>query len=135
MTAWRNREHGTADSRPTGWLMRRRTSAALLLTGIIVGWGLIGEYVRSRDMQRELERLEKRAAEMEDKNRRLVETADGVSSREMLEREARLKMNLQKPGEQVVVINGVDAFIQAELPVGAGLKQSNSERWWRYFFR
>jgi cell division protein FtsB len=131
----RDRVQGRADGRSAGWLDRKRTTAATAIVTLVVGWGLTGEYLRSRDMQREYEKLQARADEMEDKNRRLTETAGGVSSREMLEREARLKMNLQKPGEQVIVINGTSASEPEELAIDVIGEDGNAVRWWRYFFQ
>lgn len=126
-------DHG---HRPVGWLGLKRTFAATLAFALLIGWGLVGEYLRSRDMQQEIDRLEARAQEMADKNRTLAVLGSTVSSEAMLEREARLKMNLQKPGEQVVVVNGASGAARTEtVPAADPVAPSNAAKWWRYFFQ
>lgn len=131
----RNRS-ARADS-PAGWLERRRTTAGLALLALLIGWGLFGEYLRSRDLQEEIDRLETREREMEEKNRELAVASDNVSSEALLEREARLKMNLRRPGEEVVVIDGTtpSAGADTETRPDSSPSPSNWSKWWRYFSR
>jgi cell division protein FtsB len=128
---------GAPRSAMPGWLGLKRTTVGLGLALLVVGWGLTGEYLRDREMQREIDRLEARATEMAAKNRELEETGSTVSSEALLEREARLKMNLQKPGEQVVVVQGGAPQPRAEAAAAeaeAGAP-TNAAKWWRHFFR
>lgn len=121
----------------TGWIGKKRTTAGVILFALLIAWGLTGEYIRNSEMQVEIDRLSARAAEMDAKNRELAETSRTVSSQAMLEREARLKMNLQKPGEQVVVVNGSGGATQVVTTTDAPAqaKTSNPAKWWRYFFQ
>lgn len=104
----------------------------------LVAWGLSGEFLRNRDMQGEIQRLEAEAEDLEDKNAELAETSARASSRGVLEREARTKLNLRKPGEEVVVVSPGPGRPE-EMPSPEAAKddgpRSNPERWWRYFFR
>lgn len=123
-------------SAATAWLGRKRTTAAALAAVLLVGWGLAGEYLRDREMQREIDRLEARAAEMKTKNQELEATGRTLSSEALLEREARLKMNLRKPGEEVVVVQGVSGQVRTESAASSpATEASNPAKWWRLFFR
>ena len=68
-----------------------------------------------------------------------------------MEREARLKLGMQKPGEQVVVVQdplseqtqgeeaGVETGVEetmAQIALGGGstVSYSNVKKWWFYFF-
>ncbi|MEK7764654.1 MAG: hypothetical protein AAB368_00315 [bacterium] len=53
-----------------------------------------------------------------------------------LEREARLKLNLQKPGETVVVVERSAAAAASSTARAVPVRErySNVERWWLYFF-
>lgn len=116
---------------------------------VLVGWGFAGEFIRNRSMKEEIRRLEKQAEELESRNLKLNRLAEKYSGSSMLEREARLKLNLKKPGEEVVVVRDVGANETAEHgsserdssnpTVGAAEedrteKQSNFNKWIKHFF-
>ena len=105
----------------------------------LVAWGLSGEFLRNREMRHEIERLQQDADGLEAKNAELAETSERSSSRGVLEKEARTKLNLQRPGEQVVVVRPGPGRPEAD-PVpargqGKDEPRSNPARWWHYFFR
>ena len=107
----------------------------------IVIWGLAGEFLRNRDMQREFDHLDTQAKAIEKQNAEVEDMGKRLSSGAMLEREARTKLNLQKPGEQVVVVRTSGTANQAD-EIGHGTEKnavdtasvSNIVRWWHYFF-
>lgn len=96
----------------TALLHRKSVLAVNLAVVTLIAWGFAGEYMRSRDMQTEIDRLEEQAASLESRNLELADMADRFSSSSMLEREARLKLNMQKPGEEVVVVREDDGMVQ-----------------------
>lgn len=69
----------------------------------------------------------------------LSELASKMQESDYAEREARAKLNMQKPGEKVVILEGVAAtqttwqidVVTAPPPPVVNL--SNPERWWQYF--
>ena len=71
----------------------------------------------------------------------LVETLAQVQSDDFIETEARTKLNLRKPGENVVIVSS-DEDIQkfTDKSGGIGIKdlldesESNMQRWWELFF-
>lgn len=117
----------------------KRVLAANVAIFALVGWGLAGEYLRNREMQKEIDRLETRANGLQEKNGELADVTERFGSQAVLEREARLKLNLQKPGEAVVVVRDAAPRPVAEAggndAGGSGAATgSNAAKWWHYFF-
>lgn len=119
----------------------KRVMALNIALFVLVAWGFSGELLRNRDMQTEVDRLQAQADELAAKNSELAELGKRMSDPQELERQARLKLNLRKPGEEVVVIKGVggaDAQATPAADVVPAVKEqpkSNLEKWWHYFFR
>ncbi|MEY4744450.1 MAG: Septum formation initiator [Candidatus Parcubacteria bacterium] len=118
----------------------KRVLVANLVVFAVVGWGFSGEYIRNREAQKEVDRLKAQADELEAKNAEIADLGKRASTADVLEREARLKLNLRKPGEQVVVVEAGPGLAAGGNPVparavGQGKPSSNLARWWKYFFR
>ncbi len=121
----------------------KRVLVANAVIFAIVLWGITGEFLRNRDMQREVDRLAAQTSAMEKQNAEVEDMGKRFSSGAMLEREARTKLNLQKPGEQVVVVRTTGMEERADIArtkimdgAEAQLRpMSNVARWWRYFFQ
>lgn len=127
-----------------GFFKRKSVLAVNLGVVLFIAWGFAGEYVRNRDMDSEIERLRAEAGQLESRNLELAKLAKRLSEPEMLEREARLKLNLQKPGEEVVVVRDLSpARQQAEAAAaevaasenGSATAGSNPGKWLRHFFK
>ena len=123
-------------------LLRMRSVLAVnLAIALFIAWGFAGEYMRSRGMQDEIDRLQEQAEALESKNLELADMANRFSSSSMLEREARLKLNMQKPGEEVVVVSERATFEggEAETEEAAVTAEessaiSNAKKWLDHFF-
>lgn len=119
----------------------KRVMALNIALLALVAWGFSGELLRNRDMQTEVDRLQSQADELAAKNSELAELGKRMSDPQELERQARLKLNLRRPGEEVVVIKGVgdaQASVAPDAIAVAAAKEdggSNLEKWWHYFFR
>lgn len=101
-----------------------------------VGWGFMGEYLRNRDLQREIDALAARSSQIQTKNVELIELGKRLETRALVEREARLKLSMRRPGEQVVVVQGgVDAKRAKDGDAGTAGPLTNAAKWWRYFFK
>jgi hypothetical protein len=105
--------------------------------GLIV----IGSY-RGWKVDQEIQALEDQADELEGRNKRLMEIAQSLGSPERMEVEARKRLGMRKPGEQVVVLEGMSASGSWEtqmqldvVPEKAETPRSNPELWLDYFFR
>ncbi|TAL20526.1 hypothetical protein EPN90_00735 [Patescibacteria group bacterium] len=104
----------------------------LLAAVIFVGMGVGRMIVQNRALAREVAALAAEAETLESKNDELVELAKRVQTDSFIERDARLKLGLKKPGEDVLVVRRqgeASSTVQV-----AREEENNSARWWRYFF-
>lgn len=129
--------HGQ-ENQPVKWLSRRSVLAVNLVLLVLVSWGFVGEFTRHRQAQEEIDRLEQRAAALDQGNFDLAKIGEQMGTNEALEREARLKLGLRRPGEQVIIIKDMpppaDIGSGTTAEEAAGRPVSNLVRWWRYFF-
>ena len=101
---------------------------------------LAKEVYKKRQIQNEITKLEQEAAKINRENLEIQDKIAYLQSRDYQEREAKDKLNLQNPGENVVVIKpGVarEQGIKAEnenLPQPLPPNVSNPQKWWKYFF-
>ena len=126
-------------------LRRKSVLAVNLVLVTLVIWGFSGEFTRNRALQQQIDALDVKAAGMRKDNLDLTQLREKFAGTGELEREARMKLNLQKPGEEVVVIQGetagttsrgepsADGAPDAQQADGA-TPRGNVARWWNYFF-
>ncbi len=117
------------------WPLFLMANVAVLL---VVGVATIRESYRGWTVDAEIRSLEQKAQALEGRKTQLSELAAKMQDQSFIEREARSKLGLQKPGEHVVVLEGVAATQRAwQLdPVAQTAPsdtESNPRRWWRYF--
>jgi len=107
----------------------------------LVSWAFVGEYGRARSLQHEIDELNREAERLEAGNMEMAKLGQRLLDGGMVEREARLKLGLRKPGEEVVVVRGIEeersAFADAGGSVVGALadQRSNTRKWLEYFFR
>ena len=125
-------------TRPNSFARRFWNVRILMVFGGVgvftVGSGLIGLSARNRSIDADIARLQGRAQTLETRNVELVELLKRFETSGFLEREARLKLNLQKPGETVVVVERGNAASSSVEIAPRRTHIGNAERWWRYFF-
>lgn len=112
-----------------------------LLLLLFLGVVTIRESYRGWKVDQEIKLLEAQADELEGRNQRLMEIAQTLQSPERMEVEARKRLGMRQPGEQVVVLDGFSTSenwesgmqldVVAETPE---TPRSNPEQWLRYFF-
>lgn len=114
------------------------TSKLFLILGLVVliflVFALGKKFFESREIDQEIDAAKADIAKLEARNNELGELLNFVSTDAFLEQEARLKFNLLKPGESVVVIqpNGQAPIEEAENRENDNF--SNPRKWWSYFF-
>ena len=113
------------------------TSKFFLLTAIValaaVGYGVLKSAVRRAEIEREIQALRTEITEHQSKSQELSQLIDYLNSEEYKEREARLQLGLQKPGENVVVIpNSADTTTKSESQA-SNSSQANWRLWINYF--
>lgn len=128
-------------------ILRTKTSVAVnvLLLGLLA-WNFSSEHRRNRALDAEIDALQARAEELREGNHELADLREKFAGVGELEREARLKLNLRKPGEEVVVLRGepeprattddagTERAAGAATDEGRGVA-SNAAQWYDYFFR
>ena len=108
----------------------------IVLFFVILSFGR--EYIRNYEIDKEINELGKKAVALEAQNQNILNLVDKLKTSDFLEQEARLKLGLKKPGENVVVVPEHEPVREPE----AGLETlpseesepGNPELWWRYFF-
>jgi cell division protein FtsB len=117
----------------------KKVLAVNLLAFTVIAWGFSGDYLRNRRMENEISRLQQEAEDLAQKNSDLAELSARFAAGGMLEREARSKLNLRRPGEEVVIVRESEApkpeeTVRAETPRRSDERLTNPQKWWRYFF-
>jgi len=83
----------------------------------------------------EIKELEKKIEELKKDNAELAEMEKYLQSEEFLEKEGRLKLNLIREGEKVIIIK--DETENSVATTSQSQKQENPPnpyKWWKYFF-
>jgi cell division protein FtsB len=126
-----------AGKRVTRWSLLIAGSGALLL---FVGVSTVRESYREWKIDQEIRGLESQIESLEGKKFRLAELIQRLQSEEAVDREARMRLGMHKPGERVIVLKGGefgDATWNDALPAPPSepvREQSNPQKWFRYFF-
>jgi len=79
--------------------------------------------------------LKNKIEELKTSNEELAGLEEYFKSEEFLEKEARLKLNLTKPGEKLIIIKQIEEDLEEfEQEQGLAKEISNIQKWWQYFF-
>lgn len=124
-----------------------------LLIVIFLALSLGRNVVRSRAIDAEIDALQGQADELSTSNQEMLNLQTARQTESFIEREARLKLGLKKPGETVVVIQDTQSQNLSEEstadptdPLGyvidestghvplSGNSLANPLKWWYYFF-
>jgi len=111
-----------------------------LIIIFLLGLSFGKEFVRNQQINKEITELEQQAEQLEVRNLEILKLKGDLQSESYIEKEARLRLGLRKPGESVVVIpdeNGVDPVLSDINRVRQEMDSSetgNPTLWWRYFF-
>lgn len=107
-----------------------------------VGISTVRETYREWKVDQEIRQMQAEVERLEGRKLGLVELLQRLDSQDALDKEARTRLGLRKPGERVVILRGLEGSPQTwETPnaVLADLPppdtRTNAERWFDYFFR
>ncbi len=90
--------------------------------------------VKSYKVNSEIADLENEIIHSDKQNQDLGQLISYLKSDAFIEQEAKLKLGLKKPGENLVVIPQSDSA-QTENNVVANKETTNLAKWWGYFFK
>lgn len=99
---------------------------------VLIAVPLLRNYSKKRAVEREIAEVKQEIAEFENKNRDLSAMLDYLQSKDSLEEQARINLGLKKPGENVVVVKGVDLAKKNEA-ISDQKVVSNWHKWIDYF--
>lgn len=116
----------------------------ILVILIIIVFFLISavkDYYSQEDLRDDISTLESQISNLQDEQYNLSATLSQVQGEDFVENEARTKLNLRKPGENIIIVSN-DKDIQEfyKNTVDTGIKnllseqESNFSLWWKYFF-
>lgn len=110
------------------------------------------EWIRSRTIEMEISRLQEQADGLMTQNVEMAQLQTAMQSEAFIEREARLKLGLKKPGETVIVLQDdqsmtqetemtdtdpadpLDYVIDPDEQHDSASRFANPTKWWFYFF-
>jgi len=121
------------------WPLLVAASGTLFL---VVGISTIRETYREWQVDQEIHQMQAQIEQYEGRKLSLVELLARLDSDEALDKEARTRLGLRKPGERVIILQGGDGLqaswqddVQtAVAKVAAADLRSNPRRWLDYFF-
>ncbi len=107
-----------------------------LLASCAIAVGIARSVQRRSDIAEQVSALRRDIGTYESKRQELDRILRYVGTAEYREREARLRLGLKKPGEEVVVIPGLKGKTRGgETPAETPSEIPNWQRWLRYFFK
>ncbi|MEK7631481.1 MAG: septum formation initiator family protein [Patescibacteria group bacterium] len=107
----------------------------LLIAFLVVG--ITKEVVRRFSLREEITTLEQQIAELEAQNRTLGEYVASINTDSFREREARKRLNVQRPGESLLILPETRSLTATNTQLASNADPggtSNPQRWWQYFF-
>lgn len=124
------------------------SSKILLLISLLIliffSTNLVKEIINRRDLKKEISSLAEEINRLEGRNQELSSMIEYFKSIDFVEKEARTKLNLRKPGEKIIIVAEEETPTSTVEPVSESSPRlitapvktlSNPERWWNYFFK
>ena len=107
---------------------------------VIISVRAVKEAYRNRKIEKEVESLRQEAERIQNDNDTLQKQIDYYSTSEFVEKISKDKMNLQKPGETVVIVKkGINNQSEIEDEkkeiVQVEDNEKNYKKWWDFFFK
>jgi cell division protein FtsB len=112
----------------------------LLLFGLII-FAISKENYKKKQAQMEIDELQQEAEKITRENTDLMDKISYLDSKDYQEKEARDKLNMQNPKENMVIVEpGVASNIESSTPNDENgkklvVKITNIQKWWDYFFK
>lgn len=128
------------DGKKSSILVKIVLFLGILLLGLIV-FAISKESYKKKQAQSEIDRLEQEAERITRENSQLSDKLSYLESRDYQEKEARDKLNMQNPKENMVIVEpGLTSTKEAsandeENKKKLIVKTTNLQKWWDYFFK
>jgi cell division protein FtsB len=114
-----------------------------LLLLVFFSVNLMKEIINRQDLKREIGSLQGEIDTLEQKNREMTDLLQYFNTTDFVEKEARTKLNLRKPGEKIIIVPGQSNSSSTNNSLSAANNVMvdnndygvpNPEKWWNYFF-
>lgn len=106
----------------------------ILIAIILVG--IAKEVTRRVALKREIQALEQQIATLRAQNQSLGEYVASIDTDTFREREARKRLNLQLPGETLLILpDEQNSTTVATVASAESASTTNPQRWWHFFFQ
>jgi len=112
----------------------------LLLFGLII-FAISKESYKKKQAQEEIDKLQLEARRITRENTELMDKLSYLESRDYQEKEARDKLNMQNPKENMVIVEPGLAPVSSSQNISDEngkklvVKTTNIQKWWDYFFK
>jgi len=101
---------------------------------VLIMFPLARIYSQRLLVENEISELQKQIDDYEKKNQDLSGLLTYLNSEQAAEEAARLNLNLKKPGEGVIIIEGDKNVITDNMSGNSTETINNRTKWWKYFF-
>lgn len=115
------------------WSLAFAANGVLLF---VIGVSTVRETYREWKVDQEIVALEQKIETFEGKKLGLTELASRMSTDEAVDRQARVQLGLQRPGERVFVVRGIGDDVTGAMAMEftAEPEGGNPGRWLKHFF-
>lgn len=104
---------------------------------VFAGVNFISESYRKYQVAQDIENLKAEINQLKTENQELSDLTSFLKDEAYIEQEARLKLNLKKPGEKVIIMpqqkEGQQEYDQSQEETES--QKENWWEWWKYFFK
>jgi cell division protein FtsB len=118
-------------------LKSKTLTVVVVVLVLLVALAIYKDYKRQQDLSDEINKQELAIDKLEQERLQLSEVIEILESADYIEREARLRLGLVKPGEKVISVPESARPAISAASTTAGLSQpekSNPANWFEYFF-
>lgn len=125
-------------------MMHRRSTRSLLTSKgllvvaaaaiVVTVSAMVREGQRRKMVAKEIRTMQEEVARLEQQRNRLGDLIRSAEGPEFLEREARLRLGLQRPGESVLIVPE-SAGASPGSATTPEASPSNPQKWWKHIFR
>ncbi|HPT08551.1 MAG TPA: septum formation initiator family protein [bacterium] len=118
------------------WKNFKQFLLTLILLGLVILMFIpyLKNNKKTKNIETEIAQIQSEINKYEKTNQGLSEVLSYLSSDQSVEEKARLNLNLQKAGEQVVVIKREEALSNVNTSTDEIIEVSNFRKWINYFF-
>lgn len=109
---------------------------------LMVGVSTVRETYREWKVDQEIRGLQSQVESLEGKKSRLTDLVQRLNAGDGIDKEARTRLGLRKPGERVIILRGLEPgeaswqeSFSTPIAAAPATARSNPGKWFSYFFR